>query len=124
MAKVCVPTTGGGGLDALVDEHFGRAPAYTILDTATDAVDVAENTSEHMGGTGYPAELRANLDIDVLLCSGLGGRAIRMLSEAGIEVYTGFTGTVSEAIAAWKAGGLKAAGDNDRCTQHAFRDHG
>jgi len=124
MTKVCVPTTGGGGLDALVDEHFGRAPTYTILDTATDTVEVAENTSEHMGGTGLPAELLTTLGIDVLLCSGLGGRAIQMLSEAGIEVYTGFTGTVGEAVVTWRTGGLKAADDSDRCTQHAFHDHG
>jgi predicted Fe-Mo cluster-binding NifX family protein len=123
MTKVCVPTDGVGGLDDLVGEHFGRVPTYTIFETETEDVEVVSNTSEHMGGAGYPAQILADLGIDVLLCSGLGRRAIQMLSERGIEVCTGVSGTARAAIDSWKAGNLATAAEGDACTRHVFHDH-
>jgi predicted Fe-Mo cluster-binding NifX family protein len=123
MTKVCVPTNGAGGLDDLVGEHFGRVPTYTILNPETEEVGIVDNTSEHMGGAGYPAQILADLGIDVLLCSGLGRRAIQMFSERGIEVCTGVSGTARQAIESWKAGNLAKAAEGDACTRHMFRDH-
>lgn len=123
MTKVCVPTDGAGGLDDLVGEHFGRVPTYTMYDAETGQVEVVDNTSEHAGGSGLPAQILAGLGIDVLLCSGLGRRAIQMLSESGIEVCTGVSGTARQAIESWKAGGLSTAAEGDACTRHEFHDH-
>ena len=122
MTKLCVPTSGSGGLDDLVGEHFGRVPTYTIYDSETGTVEVVDNTSEHAGGTGLPADILSGLGIDVLLCSGLGRRAIGILSGSGIEVCVGLSGTAREAVEAWKGGRLSAASDDDACQQHAFRD--
>ena len=122
MTKVCVPTAGPGGLDDRVGEHFGRVPTYTIYDAKTENVEVVDNSSEHAGGTGLPADILAGLGIDVLLCSGLGRRAIGILTEHGIEVCVGQSGTARDAIDAWKGGRLSGASDADACQQHAFRD--
>ncbi len=104
--RVCVPSAGGGGLEDLVGEHFGRSPTYTIYDTETGAVEVLPNTSEHMGGVGLPAELLAQAGVDVVICSGIGRRAVELLESYGIEVVTGASGTVGEAIRAWREGRL------------------
>jgi len=122
MTKLCVPTAGRGGLDDRVGEHFGRVPTYTLYDTDSGAVEIVDNTSEHAGGTGLPGDLLSDLGIDVLLCSGLGRRAIGILSENGIEVCVGLQGTAREAIEAWKGGALSGASEGDACQQHAFRD--
>ena len=122
MTTVCVPTAGPGGLDDQVGEHFGRVPTYTLYDVESDAVRIVGNTSEHAGGTGLPAELLTDLGIDVLLCRGLGRRAIGLLEQSGIEVCAGVSGTAREAIATWKAGGLTPASQADACERHAFRD--
>ena len=122
MTKVCVPTTGPGGLDDRVGEHFGRVPTYTIYNAETGGVEVVDNSSEHAGGTGLPADILAGLGIDVLLCSGLGRRAIGILSEHGIEVCVGQSGTAREAIDAWKDGRLSGASDADACQQQTFHD--
>ena len=122
MTKLCVPTAGAGGLDDFVGEHFGRVPTYTIYDTETRAVEVVANSSEHAGGTGLPGDLLSGLGIDVLLCSGLGRRAIGILSQSGIKVCVGLQGTAREAIEAWKGGRLSGASEGDACQQHAFRD--
>ncbi len=122
MTRVCVPTAGRGGLDDLVGEHFGRVPAYTIYNTETDQVEIVRNDSEHTGGTGLPGEILSNLGIDVLLCRGLGRRAIGILNTNRIEVCIGISGTAREAIESWKGGKLSGASEGDACQEHAFHD--
>ncbi len=119
--KVCVPSAGPGGLDDRVGEHFGRVPTFTVFDTETETAEVLANTSEHMGGSGMPGEHLIQAGVDVVLCSGMGGRALAMLDEHGVEVCTGASGTVREAIEAWKGDRL---GRGDACNRHLFHDHG
>lgn len=120
--KICIPTMGNSGLDEIVGEHFGRVPTYTIVDLETNEVKVIPNTSEHMGGVGYPPEIMAKEGVHILVCRGLGRRAISMFDETGIEVYIGASGTVKDAISAFQKGHLQKAGIGDACGQHAFRD--
>jgi len=120
--KVCIPTVGEEGFDNVVGEHFGRVPTYTIVDLETNEVKVIRNTSHHMGGQGYPPEIMVREGVNVMVCRGLGRRAIGMFEEFGIDVYIGATGTVRDAIEAFKQGKLQKAGTDDACGQHAFRD--
>jgi predicted Fe-Mo cluster-binding NifX family protein len=120
--KICIPTMGNNGLNDFVGEHFGRVPTYTIVDLDTDEVKVVQNTSEHMGGVGYPPEIMVREGVNVLVCKGLGRRAISMFDETGIEVYIGASGTVKDVVSAFKQGRLQKAGIGDACGQHAFRD--
>lgn len=123
MTKLCIPTAAPGGLDAQVGEHFGRVPTFTIVDADAGDVEILDNTSEHMGGHGLPADLLLRSGVDVVLCQGLGRRAIAALRDGGVTVCTGASGRVSDVVAAWKAGALPEAGQADACTRHAFRDH-
>ncbi len=120
--KICIPTMGENGLNNLVGEHFGRVPTYTIVDLDTDDVKVIPNTSHHMGGQVDPPEIMAREGVNVMICQGLGRRAITMFEEFGIEVYIGASGTVRDAVTAFKQGRLQKASINDACGQHAFRD--
>lgn len=120
--KICIPTMGEDGLENIVGEHFGRVPTYTIVDLDTNEVKVIPNTSEHMGGYGYPPEIMAKEGVDIMICRGLGRRAIMMFEELGIEVYIGASGTVKETVEAFKHGLLQKASRDDACGQHAFRD--
>jgi len=124
MTKVCVPTAGPGGLDDRVGEHFGRVPTYTIVDTDSGGVEIVDNTSEHAGGRGLPADILAGLGIDVLLCQGAGRRALGILANKGIEVCVGITGNVRDAVEAWNGGRLTRASGDDACQRHEFHDHG
>lgn len=116
--RVCVPSAGNGGLADQVSEHFGRSTTFTVVDTETNAVEVYRNTSEHMGGTGKPPEQIAKTGAKVVVCSGLGPRAIDMLNSYGIQVYVGAMGTVSDAVSMWKAGNLELASDRTACKEH------
>jgi predicted Fe-Mo cluster-binding NifX family protein len=119
--KVAIPTMGNNGMDEYVSEHFGRAPTFTVVDLGTNEVRVIPNTSEHMGGSGYPPEILANAGVKVMLCRGLGPRAINMFEQYGIEVYVGASGTVRDAIQAWQAGRLNVATDENACRMHRHR---
>lgn len=116
--KVCVPTNGQGGIEAMVSEHFGRSPTYTVVDTESGKVEVIANTSEHMGGAGKPPEQILRTGAHVLVCSGLGPRAIDMFESYGIEVYVGATGSARDAVEMWRSGRLQMATDENACKEH------
>lgn len=123
MTKLCIPTSGTGGWNDTVGEHFGRVPTYTIIDVEHDVVEVVDNMSEHAGGSGLPADILSGFGIDVLLCQGAGRRALAILAEKGIETYVGVSGTVRDAVNEWTRGHLNHATESDACQQHAFHDH-
>ena len=118
--KVCFPTEGDGGLEGQVGEHFGRVPTYTIIDNETDNVEVIPNNSSHMGGSGLPADLLAQKGVDVMVCSGLGRKAIRLFQDHGIDVYVGAGGSVREALMEWREDQLSSASESDGCEKHEF----
>jgi predicted Fe-Mo cluster-binding NifX family protein len=113
---------GENGLNDYVGEHFGRVPTYTIINLDTNEVKVIQNTSDHMGGHGHPPELMAKEGVKIMVCRGLGRRAILMFEELGIEVYIGASGKVKNAVDEFKQNKLQKAGISDACGQHAFRD--
>lgn len=110
-------------MDDRVGEHFGRVPTYTIVDTESGAVEILDNRSEHAGGSGLPAEHLAQAGIDVLLCAGLGRRAMLLFQGYGVTVHIGAHGTVRDAMEAWKREGLQMATEQDICQEHEFGEH-
>ena len=120
--KVCMPTMSNTGLKDMIGEHFGRVPTYTIIDSESNEFKVIENTSEHMGGKGYPPEIMQVAGVEVMICSGLGRRAVQMFEQMGIMVYVGASGSVQNAIDLWKNGHLQAATNENACKQHAFHN--
>ena len=112
--KICVPCY-SGGLDDFICEHFGRALAFTIYDTDTGEITVVKNTSEHFGGVGKPPELLRKYGVDIVICSGMGARAIAMFRSFGIKVYMGARGTVRDAIEQFFQGKLVEAEEGMGC---------
>lgn len=122
--KVCIPTMGRKGMDELVGEHFGRVPTYTIVDTASNDTTVIDNDSIHMGGAGYAPDLIARTGAEVMICGGLGRRAIGFFDQMCIKVYVGASGTVKDALKMFNDGKLTLASSENACQQHAFRGEG
>jgi predicted Fe-Mo cluster-binding NifX family protein len=120
--KICIPTMGNNGLDDIVGEHFGRVLTYTVVDIDTYKVKIISNMSHHMGGIGDPPEIMAREGVNIMVCQGLGQRAISMFKNLGIAVYIGASGTVRDAVDMFKQGKLQKASESDGCGKHAFRD--
>lgn len=121
--KLGIPSMGDNGLDEQVGEHFGRVPTYTIVDLDSDTVTVIPNTSHHMGGQGDPPEILKKNGVEVMICQGLGRRAIDLFQSIGIDVYIGAHGRVRDAVEAYRNGQLQQANVGDGCQKHQFRSH-
>ena len=116
--KVSIPVMNRDGMSATVGAHFGRVPAYAIIDTETQELTFIDNTSEHLGGVGLPPELLAKVGVNVMLCSGLGPKAVDLLGSFGIQVYVGAKGTVQETMDAWRKGEMPSASHANACSEH------
>ena len=116
--KIVIPTDSRRGLDDTVSEHFGRCNTYTFLDEKGRVIEIIDNTSEHMGGSGLPPELMKKHGADVLLCRGLGPRALNLCKQLGIEVYVCRAETVKEMFELWKSNKIKKADFEDVCNEH------
>jgi predicted Fe-Mo cluster-binding NifX family protein len=101
----------GNDLNSPVDPRFGRCNVFIILDTDTLNFKAVQNSSigvAHGAGIGA-AQNVAQQNVEAVITGHVGPNAHMALSQAGIEVYTGANGTVSEAVEAFKSGKLSKA---------------
>ena len=113
--KIVIPTNNKKGLDDTVAEHFGRCQTYTFLNEEAEVLEIINNTSQHGGGQGLPPELMKKHGANVLLCKGLGSRALNLCKELRIDVYIYQSQTVKDIFELWKNNKLKPAGREDAC---------
>ena len=116
--KIAIPTEEDKESNKIVAEHFGRCDSYTIVDEKGDIIEIIQNTSEHMGGKGLPPEILKKHDVEILLCRGLGPRAIKLCNNYGIDVYVAEAETVKDIFELWQSNSLKKAGLDDVCEEH------
>lgn len=108
--RIAVSAT-GPSLDAEVDPRFGRCRHFVIADPESLEFEVLENTSQAAsGGAGIAsAQVVAGKDVKAVLTGNCGPNAYQTLEAAGIQVITGVSGTVRDAIEGYKAGRFEAA---------------
>jgi predicted Fe-Mo cluster-binding NifX family protein len=108
--KICV-TAEGKDLSASIDPRFGRCKYFIFVDTETLRFEAIENSGlNSTGGAGIQAgQLVSAQSVKAVLTGNVGPNAHQVLSAAGIEVFTGVSGTVKEAIENHKLGKYKPA---------------
>ncbi|MCW3989729.1 MAG: DUF5320 family protein [Candidatus Bathyarchaeota archaeon] len=108
--KVAVSSM-GPDLDAAVSPRFGRCPYFVIVETATMGYEAMPNTSANSpSGAGIAAAQEvASRGIDAVLTGRFGPNASQVLSQVGIKMVTGASGTVRQAVETYKNGGLNEA---------------
>ncbi len=112
--KIAITST-GKTLDSEVDQRFGRAAFFIIVDSETSDFSVLENDSVAASGGAGISAAKAVIDTgaEAVLTGNCGPNAQRTLSAAAVKLYAGVSGTVNEAIDLFKKGGLtEAAGPN------------
>lgn len=107
--KICV-TSKGAGTDSAVEQRFGRSPFFVFVDSESGESRSIENPLvNESGGVGPRAvQLITGEGADVIITGQTGGNATAALQASGMKVfaYNG-TGTVAEAVAQYKEGGLR-----------------
>lgn len=105
-------TTSGDNLKAPLDTRFGRAPKLLVYDLDTDTfavIDNEQNLNAAQGAGIQSAETVARTGAKCLVSGHCGPKAFRVLSAAGIKVYTSDAPTVAEALKQYRAGKLTEA---------------
>jgi predicted Fe-Mo cluster-binding NifX family protein len=108
--KICI-TSEGKTLDSNVDPRFGRCQYFTFVHTDTLEFEVVDNPSlQAMGGAGVQsAQLVSSKGAKVVVTGNVGPNAFQTLNAAGIEIFTGASGTIKNAIEEYKKGKLQSA---------------
>jgi predicted Fe-Mo cluster-binding NifX family protein len=106
--KIAVSAT-APALDAEVDPRFGRCQYFIIVDPQTMEFEALDNSNAMAaGGAGIStAQMIASKGVEVVLTGNCGPNAYQTLSAAGIQIVTGVSGTIRDAIEAYKAGKLQ-----------------
>ena len=108
--KIVVTST-GNSLESVVDPRFGRCSIFIVVDTDTmnhNAVPNSGISAQHGAGIGA-AQSVTSLGAKAVLTGHVGPNAHMALSAAGVEVYTGASGTVKNAVKMFKNGKFQKA---------------
>ena len=124
MPRIAFSSEDNFGLDGQVSGHFGRCPYYTLVDVEDGKVQnvaVVENPfySNHQPGQ-VPAFVHSQ-NANVIIAGGMGPMAINLFNSYGIEVVTGYMGTVKNVLEAYLKGEAKGAsgcGHEDHDHEH------
>lgn len=102
--------------DGNVFQHFGRTEFFKVYEVEDNKVVSSEVVSSNGTGHGALAGLLSGIDVNVLICGGIGGGAQAALAEAGVELCAGASGNTDEAVEAYLKGELVNSGAN--CDHH------
>jgi predicted Fe-Mo cluster-binding NifX family protein len=105
--KIAITAT-GKTLNSQVDQRFGRAAYFIVLDPDTMDFSILDNEDvASAGGAGISsAKTIIDTGAQAVLTGNCGPNAERTLNAAGVKLYTSVNGTVSEAVELFKAGKL------------------
>ena len=97
-------------------QHFGHTEQFKVYEVEDGSVISSRILGSDGSGHSALAALLDGAGIDVLICGGIGGGAQAALTERGIELCAGASGSADEAVAAYLRGELVNSGAN--CTHH------
>lgn len=128
QARIAIPSSQPGGLEAGVGAHFGHCDLYTIVDVKDGRimqVTTLPTIPHQQGGCLAPVNYLAKNGITVLIAGGMGMRPLTGFNQAGIEVYRGSEASRVEAVVkSLIAGDLPRFSRENTCGGGARHPHG
>ena len=115
--RIAVPYDNGK-----VFQHFGHTERFKVYDIENGHVTVATTVNTNGSGHGALADILKKINVDTLICGGIGGGAKRALAEAGIKLFGGVSGEADKAVEQLLAG--KLIFDSDATCDHHGEHHG
>jgi predicted Fe-Mo cluster-binding NifX family protein len=117
--KIAIPVTN----DNQIEDHFGHCEFYNIytISEKNDIIDTQSLESEQ--GCGCKSNIASVLKeqgVTIMLAGGIGGGAINVLNDAGIDVIRGCSGVPKDIIANYLNGLIT---DNGISCQHHENHH-
>lgn len=106
--------------NGMVAEHFGHCDSFTIFDTEEGRIIKRETIANPGHKPGFLPNFLNDKGANVIISGGMGGGAIDIFNEKGIEVITGARGDAQATVELYLQGGLKSTGSV--CHEHQYHD--
>ena len=103
-------------------QHFGHTEQFKVYTIEDGKIVASEVVDTNGSGHGALAGMLSALNIDVLICGGIGGGAQMALSNAGIKLFGGVQGDADKAVEAYLNDTLSY--DPDAKCDHHDHEHG
>ncbi len=103
--------------DGEIFQHFGHTKSFKIYEIDNGAVVSSQVVSTEGSGHGALAGMLLKLQVEVLICGGIGGGAQMALKEAGIKLFGGVKGDADRAVEAYLEDKL-SYNPNVKCNHH------
>ena len=118
--KIAVPITS----ENQIDGHFGHCESYGIF-SISDNNEISGlinvGSPDGCGCKSDIASVLASDGVTIMLAGGIGGGAINVLNNSGIEVIRGCTGDATDVVKQYLAGKVTDSGSN--CNHHEGHHH-
>jgi Mrp family chromosome partitioning ATPase/predicted Fe-Mo cluster-binding NifX family protein len=123
------PTETNGGMkmkiavaseNEMVSEHFGHCESFMIFDVEGKTIVRSEKVANPGHKPGFLPVFLDEQGVNVIIAGGMGGGAVELFDEKGIEVVTGARGDAGKAVAAFLEGTLTSSGTI--CHEHQHHD--
>jgi predicted Fe-Mo cluster-binding NifX family protein len=103
--KIAISST-GKDLDAQVDPRFGRCQYFIIVEPKSLEYKVFDNPNiDAAGGAGIQSgRMMADNGVKAVLTGNVGPNAFQTLTAAKVEIITGVSGTIREAVQRYNNG--------------------
>ncbi len=99
--------------------HFGHCENFMVYDVADGAI-VTEAAVPNPGHKpGFLPNFLADMGVEVMISGGMGGGAIEIFNERGVEVILGAEGDSKAAVEQYLAGNLESTGSVCHHHEHA-----
>ncbi len=103
-------------------QHFGHTEQFKIYDVQDNKIVSSQVLDTNGSGHGALAGILQALNVDTLICGGIGGGAQMALAQAGIQLYGGVSGNADNAVNAL-LGGILDFNPDVKCNHHSH-EHG
>lgn len=103
-------------------QHFGHTQEFKVYEVENGKILSSQIVDTNGQGHGALAGVLNILQVDVLICGGIGGGAQAALADAGIRLYGGVSGNADAAVEALLAGTL-VYNPNVMCNHHGEHHH-
>lgn len=104
----------------MVTEHFGHCENFNIFETEGNKIVKIESINNPGHRPGFLPNFLNDMGVNVIISGGMGGGAVEIFNEKGIEVITGARGEAKIAAEEYLKGNLKSSGSI--CHEHQHND--
>lgn len=108
-------------LDQKVAEHFGHCESFNFYEIENGKIISEEIVANPGHKPGFLPNFLADRGAKVIVAGGMGGGAVDIFNERGVEVVLGATGTGKEAAQLFAEGKLQSTGSI--CDDHKMEEH-